>query len=865
MFNNDDYTYLFFDKFAGNHNLDNSLTKNITMEHISKNLKTYKIVEGAKACELFNEKFPKFWELNKQMDKVYKPFFLEDKESDIPIYITIIGIDNKLFMQYVDDFNSFPNKNLFTLLAHYHIKYTQNQTLCKKQMTEIYSDIIKNIEDAVYDDKIVFKKFNGINVNLFDYQKKTISWMYTREMVETKIDLCINDMIVINNSVVVNTKIDKIVSLDETKLTIRGGGLIDEMGLGKTIQMTTLSYMNPFVADEQIDKANKILYSKATLILCPNTLCGQWKREIEKVIQQHGKLNIISILTKVHFNKYSYLDLMNADFVIVSFNFLDNKAFLDKVYKSKDVYNVSDDLITSNIAEEKDVLFETEDYDTRDVNLMAIKWHRLVVDEFHETYSVKSRSMLKSFISHLASTYRWCMSGTPYDNSENSFDNIIRFLSNYPALDINLLEQQTVIKYLSTNCFRRNTKDGVENECKLPDISEEVVWLKFTATERMMYNAYMVNENNSKDDVFLRKLCCHPKLADEIKHTLATCKTLEDIEKTMLDHYRDQMTDAEELVDTIKERIVKTSDKIKYIKRKQAKNKTVYVNKILENLDLDSTTITKETIIDNLNEYLARQEEKLIEAKESYKGKLSTYTFFSNVIDKIRSKTKNKSKDDKDNTDDACGICLGNIPEDDIGVTICGHLFCYECLKLSFGTAAKCPYCTRKLTTKDISLISYQRETRKGKRTKKEKLVDKVGTKIGNVIEYLKENDRNVVIFSQWDDLLKKVGKILTEYGIENVFCRGSVYQRDKVIRQFDNSDIRVIMLSSENAASGTNLTKASEIIFLDPVYGSKETRQNVENQAIGRIHRIGQTKDVKITRFIIKDSIENEIYDSNK
>ena len=35
-------------------------------------------------------------------------------------------------------------------------------------------------------------------------------------------------------------------------------------------------------------------------------------------------------------------------------------------------------------------------------------------------------------------------------------------------------------------------------------------------------------------------------------------------------------------------------------------------------------------------------------------------------------------------------------------------------------------------------------------------LLIKVGTKIGNVIEYLKKNDRNVVIFSQWDDLLKK-------------------------------------------------------------------------------------------------------------
>ena len=100
----------------------------------------------------------------------------------------------------------------------------------------------------------------------------------------------------------------------------------------------------------------------------------------------------------------------------------------------------------------------------------------------------------------------------------------------------------------------------------------------------------------------------------------------------------------------------------------------------------------------------------------------------------------------------------------------------------------------------------------------------------------------------------------MKDNGIDNVFCSGNVYQRDKIIRQFDNIDIKVIMLSSENAASGTNLTKASEIILLDQYMEQKETRINIENQAIGRIHRIGQTNNIKVTRFIIKDSIENDI-----
>jgi superfamily II DNA or RNA helicase len=72
-------------------------------------------------------------------------------------------------------------------------------------------------------------------------------------------------------------------------------------------------------------------------------------------------------------------------------------------------------------------------------------------------------------------------------------------------------------------------------------------------------------------------------------------------------------------------------------------------------------------------------------------------------------------------------------------------------------------------------------------------------------------------------------------------------------------------MLSSESAASGTNLTAASQVILLDPVYGSYEFRRNTEWQAIGRAYRMGQTKPVTVVRFIIKDTVESEIYELNK
>jgi SNF2 family DNA or RNA helicase len=129
----------------------------------------------------------------------------------------------------------------------------------------------------------------------------------------------------------------------------------------------------------------------------------------------------------------------------------------------------------------------------------------------------------------------------------------------------------------------------------------------------------------------------------------------------------------------------------------------------------------------------------------------------------------------------------------------------------------------------------------------------------------LRETNEHAIIFSQWDDLLKRVGRILNENGVKNVFCKGNCYQRDKAIREFNDDDkVKVIMLSSESAASGTNLTKATQVILLDPIYGNYKYRKGQERQAIGRAHRLGQKNTIKIVRLIIKDSVEEEIYDLN-
>ena len=67
-------------------------------------------------------------------------------------------------------------------------------------------------------------------------------------------------------------------------------------------------------------------------------------------------------------------------------------------------------------------------------------------------------------------------------------------------------------------------------------------------------------------------------------------------------------------------------------------------------------------------------------------------------------------------------------------------------------------------------------------------------------------------------------------------------------------------MLSTEHAASGTNLSEATHIIFMEPHKGEYGAVKSMEDQAIGRAVRLGQQNQVNVYRLIMKNTIEDEI-----
>jgi SNF2 family DNA or RNA helicase len=82
------------------------------------------------------------------------------------------------------------------------------------------------------------------------------------------------------------------------------------------------------------------------------------------------------------------------------------------------------------------------------------------------------------------------------------------------------------------------------------------------------------------------------------------------------------------------------------------------------------------------------------------------------------------------------------------------------------------------------------------------------------------------------------------------------VKKRKKLVESFQNGDgPSVFLLSLKAGGQGLNLTKASYVFHLDPWWNPA-----VENQASDRAHRIGQNKNVTITRILMRHTIEEKM-----
>lgn len=132
--------------------------------------------------------------------------------------------------------------------------------------------------------------------------------------------------------------------------------------------------------------------------------------------------------------------------------------------------------------------------------------------------------------------------------------------------------------------------------------------------------------------------------------------------------------------------------------------------------------------------------------------------------------------------------------------------------------------------------------------------------KLEELAREITENISNhkALVFSQFLGMLSLIKEKLNELGVKYEYFDGSTSAPDRevAIQSFQNDEsVRVFLISLKAGGVGLNLTAADYVYIVDPWWNPA-----VEQQAIDRTHRIGQTKNIFAYRMICKDTIEDKI-----
>ncbi|KAK9816469.1 hypothetical protein WJX72_000674 [[Myrmecia] bisecta] len=266
-----------------------------------------------------------------------------------------------------------------------------------------------------------------------------------------------------------------------------------------------------------------------------------------------------------------------------------------------------------------------------------------------------------------------------------------------------------------------------------------------------------------------------------------------------------------------------------------------------------------------------------------------------------------------------CAQC-GDIPEEP-RVAACSHIFCRQCISVQVGssgpppsprdTSFACPACNTCLAAEQVySAAALQvagglpageaapapllkpdwrastkieqlmvmlraiRSRRKASRERadlaapvlggKSKSDSRLAAALGQVARPATACGAGVsapdkmLVFSQWTGMLDLVELALKEekFLFRRLDGSMSVSARERAVADFQNKpEINVLLLSLKAAALGLNLVAANHVVLLDLWWNP-----TVEEQAIDRAHRIGQTRAVHVTRITIEGTVEERI-----
>ncbi|KAI5268833.1 hypothetical protein E4T47_07536 [Aureobasidium subglaciale] len=625
-----------------------------------------------------------------------------------------------------------------------------------------------------------------------------------------------------------------------------GGILADEMGLGKTIEMLSLVHTHTSEFGLQDSRMSTVMdlprspksssgVARApctTLVVAPMSLLAQWQSEAEKASKPGTLKTLVYYGSDKNVNLKTLCCEANAGFapniIITSYGTV--------LSEYNQVVSAGGDRGSSG-------------------GLFSIEYFRVILDEAHMIKNRQSKTARACY--EIAAEHRWTLTGTPIVNRLEDLFSLVRFLRVEPWSNFSFWKTFITVPFESKDYVRaldvvqtvleplvlRRTKDmktpDGEALVPLPPRTINIQKIELSKVERDLYDHIFARAKRtfaanveagtlmkSYTTIFaqilrLRQSCCHPTLV------------------------RSKSGAADE---------------------DEAEASADIANGLADDMDLQS----------------------LIQRFESEAEEEDASRFGANVLKQIQAESTYE-----------CPICFEE-PMEEQSVTGCWHSACKKCLLDLIENATNknelplCFNCREPINARDIfevirhddedeeagmakdklqnsfeSLYSVTQPSESNDSQQKLPRVSlrRVNTlssaKIGALLIHLKRIKKaspttKSVIFSQFTSFLDILEPALDGASIPYLRFDGSMTQKARaaVLTEFANRTKGCVLLLSLKAGGvGLNLTCASNVFMMDPWWSWA-----VESQAIDRVHRMGQTQEVNIVRFVVDQSIEEKM-----
>ncbi|KAH9870906.1 hypothetical protein J1614_006478 [Plenodomus biglobosus] len=595
-----------------------------------------------------------------------------------------------------------------------------------------------------------------------------------------------------------------------------GGILADEMGLGKTLSILSLIADDVSIRDAHAFQEKRpppvlpgsgllqpIFNSRATLLVCPLSTMTNWKEQIKEHFPE-GKSALR--WTRYHGTEryeMSAKDLANYDIVVTTYHII-----------AKDIVD-------------------------RKRPLPYINWFRIVLDEAH---TIRNPTQQSKATCALNGQRRWAVTGTPVQNRLEDLGALFNFIRLKP-FDSNAGFNQFILNpfknadpevvpklqlLVSTVTIRR-TKEIIKHA--VPPKSDLIVRLPFSREEQQLHDWFEKDTQRKVAAVTQGDKMggsSYAKILTAILNLRLICA-----------HGRDLLS----------EEALKTTDGMTYDNPMEIGEEEVALSKLTPQQAYEMLSLLDDT--NSADCIYCPDRTSILEAdpdNEDDEGNaqnvLGYMTMCYHVVCPKHFNRLQKQWRDNMNADGSviCHVCDDrNMP------------YPFQLLRDGFAAFLAERDRIRKDPKLSKKIGSYT-----GPHTKTQALLN-------DLSEFQEWSDKNPdqrpiksIVFSSWTTHLDLIEIALKVHNHTYVRLDGRMSRdaRDKSMQRLrEDPSVRVMLVSIGAGGLGLNLTTANKVFMMEPQFNPA-----AEAQAVDRVHRLGQDRDVTIKRFIMDKSFEEKM-----